>query len=100
MARNWAAVKSIVPRSIARRMRSGMLVGPGFMKKCQPCAMFLTSRHARAPAAGAAENRSIIAGSGKTIGRVGMVRRQPGPGGPPDGGHRRAFPGNLLHKKK
>src|ERR1700730_5488048 len=36
MARNWAPLKSIAPRSIARNIRSGMLVGPGLMKKWYP----------------------------------------------------------------
>jgi len=36
MARNWAPVKSIAPRSIARNIRSGMLVGPGLIKKWYP----------------------------------------------------------------
>src|SRR5438067_10013312 len=36
MARNWAPLKSIAPRSIARNTRSGMLVGPGLIKKWYP----------------------------------------------------------------
>src|ERR1700736_4420439 len=43
IALNAAPVKSIVARSIARRMRSGMLVGPGVMKKCQPCVFAIAS---------------------------------------------------------
>src|SRR5258708_3504606 len=85
MARNCAPVKSIVPRSIARRMRSGMLVGPGFMKKCQPCAIFLASELIVCGRR-AAQSGTIIAATGKTIDRTDVAAS--------------LAPRRHLHKKK
>ena len=54
---------SMVGRSMARRIRSGTLVGPGICRKCRPAGVFMNQRLPRVDESRARWSRAVYAGN-------------------------------------